>query len=99
MVGNNPTINRRASELARAFGALVRQRRQALGMSQDQVALTTGVGRRFLIDLEAGKMTCQLGRGLVVAEAVGLRPVDALTAAGSLQAAAADLPDLPDEED
>jgi hypothetical protein len=39
---------------------------------QDELALATGVGRRFLIDLEAGKPTCQLGRSLLVADALGL---------------------------
>lgn len=41
-------------------------------MNQDQLALSTGVGRRFLIDLEAGKPSCQIGRSLVVAQALGL---------------------------
>lgn len=100
------TLHRRASEAARAFGALIRRRRQGLRLRQDQLALATGVGRRFLIDLEAGKMSCQLGRSLVVAEALGLRPADILRPdrprADSLTAEPAadlpDLPDLPDEE-
>jgi predicted transcriptional regulator len=94
------TFTRKASELARGYGALIRSRRRALAMTQDQLALTTGVGRRFLIDLEAGKVSCQLGRGLVVAEALGLKPVDAMTARTVQQPAAFhDLPDLPDEEE
>ena len=74
-------------------------------MRQDQLALATGVGRRFLIELEAGKPTCQLGRSLLVAEALGLGPADILASgaasAGSSQSATAsglpDLADLPDE--
>ncbi|HEY6355697.1 MAG TPA: helix-turn-helix domain-containing protein, partial [Burkholderiaceae bacterium] len=53
-------------------------RRKALNMRQDQLAMATGVGRRFLIELEAGKPTCQLGRSLLVAEALGLRSADIL---------------------
>ena len=53
-----------------------------LKMRQDQLALATGVGRRFLIDLEAGKPTCQLGRSLLVAEALGLR-LDSIVTSGS----------------
>jgi hypothetical protein len=69
-------------------------------MSQDQLALATGVGRRFLIDLEAGKTSCQLGRSLVVAEALGLRPADILKAGMPSPAGAVpDLPDLPEEEE
>lgn len=94
MDNDDHTINRRASDAAHAFGSLIRSRRQALDMSQDQLALATGVGRRFLIDLEAGKTSCQLGRSLVVAEAVGLRPADMLKAGTASPSIA--LPDLPD---
>lgn len=71
-------LGQRAAEVARAFGLLTRSRRKALNMTQDQLALATGVGRRFLIDLEAGKTTCQLGLSLVVAQALGLRATDML---------------------
>ena len=59
-----------------------------------------GVGRRFLIDLEAGKTSCQLGRSLVVAQALGLRPTEGLNG-GELSPSATvpDLPDLPDDEE
>jgi DNA-binding XRE family transcriptional regulator len=68
----------RASRMAAQFGAAIRERRTAARMTQDQVALATGVGRRFLIDLEAGKASCYLGLSLLVAEAVGLRLADVL---------------------
>jgi transcriptional regulator with XRE-family HTH domain len=90
----NDTIDQRASEAASGFGALIRSRRKALKMRQDQLALATGVGRRFLIDLEAGKPSCQLGRSLLVAEALGLRPADILASGGPSQSATA--PELPD---
>jgi transcriptional regulator with XRE-family HTH domain len=94
------TIAQRASEVARAFGSLVRRRRRALTMTQDQLALVTGVGRRFLVDLEAGKTSCQLGRSLVVAQALGLRPTDEADSGELIPSSTvADLPDLPDDED
>ena len=65
-------------ELAARFGALVRERRKALKMNQDDLATTTGVGRRFIIDLEAGKPSARLGASLKVAEALGLRFFDHL---------------------
>lgn len=68
---------------AALFGRFVRERRRALAMSQEELALATGVGRRFIIELEAGKPTLQLGRALAVAEAVGLRLRDLLIAADS----------------
>src|SRR5207245_4682054 len=91
-------LERRASEAALAFGVLIRSRRKAMKMRQDQLALATGVGRRFLIDLEAGKSSCQLGRSLLVAEAVGLRQADLLTSGSPSQTATVlEPPDLPVE--
>lgn len=65
-------------------------------MRQDDLALATGVGRRFLIDLEAGKSSCQLGRCLLVADALGLGVTDFLASTGSALCTAAVGPELPD---
>ena len=81
-----------AHEHARRFGALIRQRREALKMRQDDLALATGVGRRFILELEGGKSSCQLGKALVVALAVGLHPFE--LAGASLDTGDALLPDL-----
>jgi transcriptional regulator with XRE-family HTH domain len=89
--------DRRAADAASAFGLVIRSRRKALKMRQNQLALVTGVGRRFVIDLEAGKASCQLGRSLLVADALGLKLADMLTASG-LSLTAQELPDLPDDE-
>jgi transcriptional regulator with XRE-family HTH domain len=98
MNSDESMVDRRASEIASVFGSMIRSRRKALEMRQDQLALATGVGRRFLIDLEAGKPSCQLGRSLLVAEALGLRPTDILTSdSRSGSTVAQELPDLPDE--
>ncbi len=66
------------NDLAARFGALVRERRKALKIKQEDLATTTGVGRRFIIDLEAGKPSARLGASLKVAEALGLRMFDHL---------------------
>jgi transcriptional regulator with XRE-family HTH domain len=94
------SVGGRASEKALAFGSLIRSRRKALHMRQDELALATGVGRRFLIDLEAGKPSCQLGRSLLVADALGLRVIDLLVSGSSSPNATApgpEVPDLPEE--
>ena len=94
------SVGGRASETALAFGSLIRSRRKALNMRQDELALATGIGRRFLIELEAGKPSCQLGRSLLVADALGLRVTDLLASRSlPLQAPATgqELPDLPEE--
>ena len=96
MNSDESAVSHRASEAASAFGSLIRSRRKALKMRQDQLALATGVGRRFLIDLEAGKSSCQLGRSLLVANALGLRIVESPTV-DNPAANAQELPDLPDE--
>jgi y4mF family transcriptional regulator len=89
-------LDRRALHAASAFGSLIRSRRKELKMRQNDVALATGVGRRFLIELEAGKPSCQLGRSLAVADALGLKLIDVL-AVGASTALDADLPDLAEE--
>jgi len=65
-------------------------------MRQDDLSLATGVGRRFLIELEAGKSSSQLGRSLLVADALGLKLFDFLASTGPVQCATAANPELPD---
>jgi transcriptional regulator with XRE-family HTH domain len=88
-------IDAGARAQAQHFGALVRERREALKMRQDDLALATGVGRRFILELEGGKPSCQLGRALIVAAAVGLRPFDLMSANSDDDNAL--LPDISDE--
>ena len=57
----------------REIGALVRNARRALSLRQDELAGAAGVGVRFIVDLEAGKATVQLGKALAVLQALGCR--------------------------
>ena len=41
-------------------------------MTQRDLAMTSGTGLRFIIDLEKGKPTCQLGKALEIVRALGL---------------------------
>jgi transcriptional regulator with XRE-family HTH domain len=101
MGGDENAIDRKATSAAAAFGALIRSRRKALQMRQDQLALATGVGRRFLIELEGGKASCQLGRSLLVAQALGLSSpglASSHSPVGSSPGEAEfELPELPEE--
>ena len=54
------------------IGQQVRDRRLALGLRQDQLAGAAGVGLRFLVELEQGKPTAQIGKVLAVIQALGL---------------------------
>lgn len=56
----------------KSLGLLIRKERKAQGLTQEQLAGLTGVGVRFVRELEAGKDSCQIGRALKVAEALGL---------------------------
>ncbi len=55
------------------IGELVRKTRKALGVTQENLALTSGTGLRFIIDLEKGKATCQLGKVLTVIHTLGIK--------------------------
>jgi transcriptional regulator with XRE-family HTH domain len=91
-------VARRASAAALAFGSAIRRRRKELKIRQAELALATGVSRGFVIDVEAGKPTCQLGRSLLVAEALGLYPADILAIYNSgPPATSPELPDLLEE--
>lgn len=92
LVMDDNSVDRRAAEWSRTFGAMVKERRRAQGLRQDELALATGVGRRFLSELESGKSTTQLGKALLVAETLGMR-LDALLEPRSQ--APADFTDLP----
>lgn len=54
------------------LGAALRDARKRHGLRQEDVALASGVGLRFLHDLERGKPTVELERVLRVIHAVGL---------------------------
>ena len=47
-------------------------RRKQLKINQKELAMTCGTGLRFIVDLEKGKSTCQIGKTLQVLQALGL---------------------------
>jgi len=53
------------------FGETIRARRRQIGVTQKDLAMTCGTGLRFIIDLEKGKPTCQVGKVLQVVQALG----------------------------
>ena len=54
------------------LGAAIRARRKQLKVTQKDLAMTCGTGLRFIVDLEKGKPTCQIGKTLQVVQALGL---------------------------
>jgi HTH-type transcriptional regulator/antitoxin HipB len=55
------------------IGKLVKNTRKELGVTQRSLALTSGTGLRFIIELEQGKPTCQLEKVLTVLRTLGLK--------------------------
>ena len=55
------------------IGEIVRQTRKAMGVTQKDLALTSGTGLRFIIELEKGKPTSQLGKVLTVLQTLGIK--------------------------
>lgn len=56
-----------------AIGKLIRNTRKRLGSTQKDLALTSGTGLRFIIDLEKGKETCELGKVLAILNTLGIK--------------------------
>jgi len=54
------------------IGKLIRDTRKRLGVTQRALALTSGTGLRFVIDLEKGKETCELGKSLRILQTLGI---------------------------
>jgi HTH-type transcriptional regulator/antitoxin HipB len=65
-----------------SMGEAVRTARKSLGVTQKDLALTSGTGLRFIIDLEKGKPTCQLGKVLTVLHTLGINIKLVLPATG-----------------
>lgn len=57
------------------FGRAVRSARKRRGLRQEDVALASGAGLRFVSELERGKPTARLDLALRVAMAAGMRLV------------------------
>jgi y4mF family transcriptional regulator len=55
------------------IGKLIRETRKNLGVTQKDLALTSGTGIRFIIDLEKGKDTCEIGKALKVLNTLGIK--------------------------
>ncbi len=61
------------SVTAEQLGKIIRKTRKEIGVTQSDLALTSGTGLRFIGDLENGKPTCQMGKVLTVLQTLGIR--------------------------
>ncbi|WP_310529937.1 XRE family transcriptional regulator [Nocardioides sp.] len=61
-----------AGETSAAIGATVRAQRHARNLTLDQLALTTGVSRRMLINVEQGRANPSVATLLRISDALGI---------------------------
>jgi HTH-type transcriptional regulator/antitoxin HipB len=54
------------------LGAIIRGKRKSLGADQARAAGLSGVGIRFLSELERGKPTAEIGKALQVLDRLGI---------------------------
>ena len=55
------------------IGRLIKDTRKTLGVTQKDLALTSGTGLRFVIDLEKGKQTCEIGKALRILDTLRIK--------------------------
>jgi HTH-type transcriptional regulator/antitoxin HipB len=58
---------------AKEFGKLIHEARKKAKLTQSQLAAASGIGERFVRELEKGKATCQLEKALLVALMLGIK--------------------------
>ena len=58
---------------AREIGEIIKKSRKQQGLTQPQLAMACGTGVRFIVDVESGKETCQIGKVLNVIQMLGLK--------------------------
>lgn len=58
---------------AETLGEAIRANRKRLKVTQKELALASGTGLRFIIELEQGKPTCQVGKAFGILQALGMR--------------------------
>ena len=55
-----------------SIGSLIRETRKSQGLTQSDLALVCGTGKRFIVDLEKGKPTCEFAKALKAIQMLGI---------------------------
>lgn len=61
-----------SNDRVRKLGQIVKAIRKDQGLTQEQLAATTGVGIRFVRELENGKESCHIGKSLATISMLGI---------------------------
>ena len=56
----------------RSLGSLIHDTRKSQGLTQEQLSAASGVGIRFIRELEQGKHSCQISKVLQVMRMLGI---------------------------
>ncbi|MFV0321732.1 MAG: helix-turn-helix transcriptional regulator [Alphaproteobacteria bacterium] len=54
------------------LGIIIKKSRKEQGLTQEQLAAITGVGIRFIRELEQGKESCHIGKVFMVLSMLGI---------------------------
>jgi transcriptional regulator with XRE-family HTH domain len=79
MLDSQPMTRVRDDALVQAFAAVLRDLRQELGISQEQLALRSSVDRTFVGKLESGKHQPSLAVVFSLAQGIGTTPSELVT--------------------
>jgi HTH-type transcriptional regulator / antitoxin HipB len=71
-IGNISVVTGRVVMTSAELGSVIRARRTDRGLRQEDLALASGTGRRFVVELEQGKPNVRLDSTLAVLQALGL---------------------------
>jgi len=55
------------------FGKLIREIRKKAKLTQAELAAASGIGERFVRELEKGKPSCQFEKALWIAQMLGIK--------------------------
>jgi len=73
MPPSNITTTKLSNYSSKEIGKIIKDARKTIGVTQRDLALTSGTGLRFIIELEQGKPTCQLEKVLTVLRTLGIK--------------------------
>jgi y4mF family transcriptional regulator len=62
----------RKIENPKALGDAIKSVRKAQGVTQEQLAAASGLGRRFVVEVERGKPTTHIGKMMQLLSALGI---------------------------
>ena len=60
------------SKISRAFGAIIRRRRELVGISQEKLAELADIHRTYVSSIELGKVTVGIGVCYKIAKALNI---------------------------